>query len=106
MKTQLTRISIHQTSKVVAILYTIITFIIALVMAMVAIYQENYGTAVAIIIIAPIFYGIVGYLISAFIYLIYNWIAKRFGGIEFTLTQLEKVSLMSNKETYNKNLSE
>jgi hypothetical protein len=39
-------------------------------------------------ILAPVLYGVMGYLMFGLMCLLYNFVAKRFGGIEFTTKEI------------------
>ena len=92
MKKQITRISPHQTSKIVAILYfacMLILVPIGIIMLLVGGKEKYMGL---FFIIAPVLYGVVGYLMFGIAYLLYNFIAKRFGGVEFTVTEVNELN--------------
>lgn len=86
MATQIRRISVHQTSKVFAIMYFVI-FLLFLPIGL-AVYalapppQRNFGM---FFLVAPFLYAILGYLGVALFAALYNVIAPRVGGIEFEL---------------------
>jgi hypothetical protein len=93
VKKNITRFSIHQSSKVIAILYLVITAIIFIPMGISAIFYppepaSEYPTA--FFFIAPIIYLILSYIVMAILLFIYNLIAKGVGGIEFDLSDEEK----------------
>jgi hypothetical protein len=85
VKTQITRVSIRQTSKVVAILYAIIAAIVAFFMALFSFYEGEYMVGIMTFILSPLIYGVFGYIGSAIVYWIYNGLAKRIGGVEFQM---------------------
>jgi hypothetical protein len=85
MKKQIKKISIHQTSKVVAIIYLIISAIIYIPMGIIILAQAPHELSWIGFIFAPIFLCIFAYIINAIIFWIYNFIAKRTGGIEFSV---------------------
>ena len=83
MRRQITHVSIHQTSKIFALMY----FSISLLAvpgggAMIAVYPQGRSMAV-FFIFAPVVYGLVGYVGSALFGAIYNFLAARVGGVEF-----------------------
>jgi len=82
-KKQIINISIHQTCKVLAILYIAIGLIF-IPIGVISILAGN--TIIGIIyVLMPFIYGIITYPITAAICWVYNMIAKSIGGIEFTL---------------------
>ena len=78
---QITRFSVHQTSKVVALAYFCLTLIFIPFFVFVA-FQDS-GPMKWLFVAAPLAYGVMGYLFTAFACVIYNILAKRVGGIEF-----------------------
>jgi hypothetical protein len=90
MLKQLTHISVHQTSKVCAALYFFITALFSIPLGLIALFTDiTQGIA---FFIFPFIYAILGYIISAVTALFYNWIVKYIGGLEFTLSEVDKVN--------------
>lgn len=86
MKKQISRFSIHQTSKVAALIYFVILAIFVIPAGLYyAFYMSDMANA-AIMFIAPFIGLVFNYILTAIILSIYNGIAKAVGGIEFTLT--------------------
>ncbi|MFB0517009.1 MAG: hypothetical protein ACETWG_10480 [Candidatus Neomarinimicrobiota bacterium] len=88
MMKQITRISIHQTSKVIAITYVGLAVPLAVfVFIMISLFGEPHEreyaplAAVLYLILMPL----IAYLLVALFAAIYNVVVKRFGGIEFSL---------------------
>lgn len=80
---RLSGISIHQTSKVLAILYVAIGLLfIPLGVVFVLSGQMILGI---VYVLMPFIYGIIGYPLIALMCWLYNMIAKSTGGIEFTI---------------------
>ncbi|MES2307340.1 MAG: hypothetical protein V4507_00620 [Verrucomicrobiota bacterium] len=91
MKKQITRISPHQTSKIVAILYSAVTVIfipIGIAVYLAGGKQKSLGL---FLILAPLIYGVISYLMFGFVCLVYNLVAKRFGGVEFEVKEVSEV---------------
>ena len=95
---QLSNISGHQSSKVVALLYVFFTipFMIIgiLIFAFGGLPESADGQPAPqfmswFFILAPLIYGVVGYIFMRLGCFIYNLISKYVGGIEFTLTSNE-----------------
>ncbi len=86
MKKQITRFSIHQTSKVFGILYFVFAAIIAIPVGIYVLATTGASDAL-FIFLAPIVYLILGYIGFAIFLFIYNLVASAFGGIEFTLDE-------------------
>lgn len=84
MKINIRSFSVVQTSKIVAVLYFVLSllFIPFLLTAFLANPQMSKGAW--FLVLAPFAYGIMGFVITAIMCLIYNLLAKWIGGIEFT----------------------
>jgi hypothetical protein len=83
---QIARFSIHQTAKVIAVLYFGVTALFVPFFIFV-----GFGDAGAIkwlFLLAPMLYGIFGYIFAVLACWAYNVLAKRIGGIEFSLREV------------------
>jgi len=91
MKKQITRISPVQTSKVVAFLYAsfaVITVPVGIVFLLIG-GRDGHNRALGLtLILVPFFYAAAGFVLGLIGTAIYNFIAKRFGGFEFTVTEV------------------
>ena len=96
MKKQITHISGHQTSKVMAFLYIAFTLpfmligLIAFISGTPVESQDGESTTNLpwlFLIFAPLMYGVFGYIFSRLGCFVYNLIAKFFGGFEFTVIE-------------------
>lgn len=81
---QITRFSVHQTSKVVALAYFCFTLIFIPFFLFFAF--QDAGPMKWFFVGAPLAYGVLGYLFTAFACVVYNILAKWVGGIEFTVS--------------------
>jgi hypothetical protein len=90
MKKQITHFSVHQTSKVIALIYFVLVAIFAIPWGILA-YIETGASETLVIFLAPFIYMILGYILMAIFLFVYNLIAPHFGGIEFTLSHEEVV---------------
>ena len=90
MKQQISRISVHQTAKVIGVAYLLLGVLLIPVfwLAGGASPAAELPTAAAILI--PVFYGIIGYLATAIFCVFYNLVAGWTGGIEITLKPEEE----------------
>jgi hypothetical protein len=89
MRKQVKHISVHQSSKVIALLYFLIALIICIpVSAVIFIYGDK--TQAVGFLIAPFAYLVVSYILFSFVSWIYNRIANVFGGIEFTIETIDE----------------
>lgn len=84
MKKRLSQFSIHQTSKVAALLYFVLTALFLFPYAIYILFVLDWENAF-FAFLAPFFYGIISYIVTAIITFIYNQIAAITGGIEFTI---------------------
>lgn len=89
----------HQTSKVFALLYVLLTIPFAIIGILGFIFadptvMQNGQPAPKFpwlfFAFAPLFYGGMGYIFTRLGCFAYNIIANRFGGIEFTIKEYEK----------------
>ena len=86
MRYQVKRISIHQTSKTMGLLYAFFGLIFlpfGIVVSMMA--PEQDGPSTVLWLLFPILYGVVGYVMVAIGTAIYNLIAGWAGGVEADL---------------------
>ena len=97
MKKQIATISAHQSAKVLAILYVILTLpfcligIIGYIVSMLGASPDPASPGptfpFGLLIFMPIIYGSMGYVFFAIFCWVYNFVAKRVGGFEFTVTE-------------------
>jgi hypothetical protein len=84
MRKQLTNLSIHQTSKIIAILYFLLAVIITIPTSII-LYIQLQDPTFFLFLIYPFFMLIMTYISTAILAWFYNLVAKSFGGIEFKL---------------------
>ena len=85
MKKQITHISPHQTSKIMAVLYVIFTLPFMVVGIFTLLFSDSPESSFSLFFIAaPIIYGVLGYVFTILGCWIYNFVAKRLCGFEFT----------------------
>jgi apolipoprotein N-acyltransferase len=85
MKQQLARISVLQSAKIVAILYAILGLAMIPLFWLVSLADPEGAAPLWLLVLFPLFYAIMGYVFTALCAVVYNAIASRAGGIEFTL---------------------
>lgn len=90
MKKQLSAISVFPTSKFIAIFYFVFSAIFCIPWGIIALLSEPKTAAGAVIFILPFIYAIMGFICTAIMCWIYNLIAGYFGGIEFTLNDVDR----------------
>ena len=87
MATQVLRISVHQTSKILAVTYFLLMLLFVPIGIAILVFAPSPQKGMGIFFIfAPVIYAIVGYLAFALFAAVYNLVAPRLGGIEFQLT--------------------
>ena len=90
MKKQILTISPLQTAKVVAALWFVISlpFLLFMGVAMLSMPDGTRGAFGGMMIFMPVFYAISGFLFTLIGAWVYNMLAKRIGGIEYTTTDV------------------
>lgn len=89
MKKQILHVSVFQSAKVMAVLYFVISIPLVLLMAIPSLLSNAPGArfSLVLLILMPILYLIFGFLFSALGAWVYNLVAARIGGFEFTLSE-------------------
>jgi hypothetical protein len=86
MKTQIVRISKLQTAKVMALLYLVISLPLMLFMVAPSLYMHQ-PIQWGMLLWMPVMYAVMGFVFTFLGSWIYNGVASKFGGIEFTLSE-------------------
>lgn len=86
MKKRIARVSVRHNAKLAAAIYFVVSFPMALVMALVMF--RSGGLSVGTVFFLPIFYLIFGYIFTALGAWVYNFVAARVGGFEFTAVEM------------------
>lgn len=87
MKKQIASISLVQTAKVAAIIYFILG-IVGFVFLLIATMVGARSGGIAIALLTPFLYAFFGFVFVFVGGWIYNQVAKRFGGVEFTVVDV------------------
>lgn len=90
MKKQIVNVSILQNAKVMAALYFAISIPIMLIMMIPMMSQEGAGFSLMMLVLMPVLYTLIGFVFSLVGAWVYNLIAARVGGFEFTTTEVDK----------------
>ena len=94
MRNRLVHIAPLQTAKVLAAIYFVISVPIALLMlipVLLGFGQQGAGMALLMVILTPFLYALAGFLFTLLGAWIYNLVAARLGGIEYTtITAVER----------------
>ena len=89
MQQQITRIAPFQTAKVLAIYSFVLTIPFIVLAALASMFVPGVQrVGFVLMIFAPIFYAIVGFIFTFIAAWIYNVVAKFTGGVEFTTTEV------------------
>lgn len=88
MRKQIVRLSLHQTSKVIAILYFLMTLVFT-IPATIVLYLQSHDPQFFLFFIYPFFFAIGSYISTIIMGWFYNLVSKSFGGVEFELEDQE-----------------
>jgi hypothetical protein len=90
MKRQISRISIRQTAKVVGAVHVVLALPILLLGIITLLTRSTLITSEVSpmwLFLAPFIYGLGAYFMALLMCLIYNFVARYFGGVEFTTSE-------------------
>jgi len=90
MKKQVVSVSILQNAKVMGALYLVISIPLTLFMTIPAILTQGAGVSILAMILMPLLYTAFGFVFTLFGAWVYNLIAARIGGFEFTTAEVAK----------------
>lgn len=94
---QIKSLGVLQTSKVLGALYFILGFLFAVVVLIVsATTGRGRHAGLFFLVGAPIFYGSIGFILTAILCTLYNAIARAIGGIEIELGSAATDSVVAN----------
>lgn len=88
MKKQIIHFSIYQSSKVLSILASIYIAIIAFPLALILLLSDHVKEGI-VLILYPFIFSILFFIGHAIVFALYNFVARHFGGVEFTVKDLE-----------------
>lgn len=88
MKKQIVNVSIAQTAKVAAALYFVISLPLVAIMMLTTLVTGQGGIGIVFMILLPVLYVIFGFIFTAIAAWLYNLVAARIGGIEFTTAEV------------------
>jgi hypothetical protein len=95
MKKQILNITPLQTAKVMAALWFVISlpFILFMVMAMMAMPDSTRAVFSGMMLFMPLMYAISGFIFTLIGAWVYNFLAKRIGGIEYTTLEVADTAI-------------
>lgn len=90
MKKQVVGVSILQNAKVMGALYLVISIPLTLFMTIPALLAQGAGVSILAMVLMPLLYTAFGFVFTLFGAWVYNLIAARIGGFEFTTAEVAK----------------
>lgn len=90
MKKQVVHVSVLQSAKVMAVLYLVLSIPMVAIMAIPAMMGTEgaaAGMTLGMLVLMPILYTVLGFIFTAIGAWVYNLVAARVGGFEFTTTE-------------------
>jgi len=90
MKKQVVKVSILQNAKLMAALYFVISIPFTLLMIIPAVMGQGAGPSIAMLVLMPLLYTLMGFVFTLIGAWVYNLIAARIGGFEFTTVEVAK----------------
>jgi len=90
MKKQIVNVSLLQNAKVMAALYFVLSIPFALIMMLPVMTQGGNGMSIFMLVLLPLLYTLLGFVFTLIGAWVYNLIAARVGGFEFTTTEVGK----------------
>lgn len=89
MRKQIVRVSVLQSAKVAAVLYLVISIPMCLPMLIPALMGHGgAGYSVVMLIVMPVLYTLFGFIFTLIGAWVYNLVASRMGGFEFTTVEV------------------
>ncbi|GAB3378262.1 hypothetical protein [Massilia agri] len=95
MKIQIVNVSVAQSAKVVAVLYTVISLPVLLIMALAGAFQGNLGVVLLAVVIAPLIYGAITFLFASLGAWLYNVVARWVGGFEYSIKEMPETRVQA-----------
>ncbi len=90
MKKQVVSVSILQNAKVMGVLYLVISIPLTLFMTIPALLTQGAGVSILAMVLMPLLYTAFGFVFTLIGAWVYNLIAARIGGFEFTTAEVAK----------------
>ena len=85
MVIKIEKVSMVPAAKVLAVLHAVVGLVLAVIVTIVSMFRQEESAQMGAwsLLIFPVLNGGIGFLLGIFIVAVYNFIAQRFGGIEF-----------------------
>jgi hypothetical protein len=88
MKKQIVNVSMFQTAKVAAALYFVISIPFLAIMAVGMMFSNAPGMGIGMLVVFPLLYALFGFIFTLIGAWVYNLVASKIGGIEFTTKEV------------------
>jgi len=92
MKKQVVSVSLLQNAKLMAALYFVISIPFTLLMIIPAVMGQGAGLSLMMLVLMPLLYTLMGFVFTLIGAWVYNLLAARIGGFEFTTAEVGKDS--------------
>lgn len=89
MKKQIVHVSVFQSAKVMAVLYLVLSLPMVAIMAVPAL-ASGQSYSFGFLVLMPVLYTVLGFIFTALGAWVYNLVAGRIGGFEFTTSEVSK----------------
>jgi hypothetical protein len=83
---QIKSFGVLQTAKVMGAIYFFVGLLLVAIVMIAPVRRGHVHRPLVLLLAAPVFYGVVGFIFTAAVCGLYNAIAKRIGGIEFEVS--------------------
>ncbi|MFC4929777.1 hypothetical protein [Massilia sp. GCM10023247] len=90
MKKQIVRVSVLHNAKLMAAIYFVVSLPLVLMMAVPMMMAEGTGASLLAMLLMPVLYTAFGFVFTLFGAWVYNGVAARVGGFEFTTGEAGK----------------
>lgn len=93
MRVRITHVSLWQTAKVVSAMYFIAAIVGTILLSLLSLFSNGAKQpyALVLVVIAPFFYALVGFVFTFLGAWVYNQVARIIGGIEYTTTEVRDI---------------
>ena len=88
MKKQIVNVSMFQTAKVFGVLYLVVSLPFLVLFGLFMIFSGQFLAGLGMMVLTPLFYAVGGFLGTLLAAFVYNLVAARIGGIEYTTADL------------------
>lgn len=89
MKKQLVHVSKVQAAKVAAVIYLVISVPLVLIMILPMLFTDQPGMPIYIMLLMPLFYALFGFIFTFLAAWVYNMVASKIGGFEYTTIEVD-----------------